>query len=240
MFSARSSAAARLRMVASLFSSRSARSMRSSAKSSWYGDRALPSIASALAIRLQRWQIRNPRHRHEIPRRGIIPKVRTTSGQVRPLARGDERSEGRIRQAVELARRHVARARRVIIHRVIDPIDHQQLARRIRRKNSSLLIPPCHVLGRRGEFVVPLGQNIAVLIEAIDLAHAFRVHQVRRVPAARSIENDVVRPFVRRSFALAAARAKPGQRKRCRESQPAPAAESSGNPAAIESCLSYS
>ncbi len=143
----------------------------------------------------QRRQVRHARHRHEVAGRRVVAERQERQRAGRPLAGGDERGERRIGQAVELAGRHVAGAGRVVVDRVVEPIEHEQLVAEL---GVEILVahPALDVLRGRGELVRAVREDVAFLVEAVDAADALGVHQVRRVPAAGGVEDDVVRPLV--------------------------------------------
>src|SRR5262249_40606589 len=59
--------------------------------------------------------------------------------------------------------------------------------------------------GRR-ELVGAARQDVALLVQAVDAADALGVHEVGRVPPARGIEDEVVRPLVGVGLRLRAGR----------------------------------
>ena len=108
----------------------------------------------------------------------------------------------------------------MIVHRVIEAVEREQLAAELGVK---LLVAHAAglVLVRRRELVRALREDVALLVEAVHFVDALGVHQVGRVPAARRVEDHVERPLVRRLLlhrraqqrgeAAGASEAKPGK-----------------------------
>ena len=148
---------------------------------------------------LERRQVRHARHRHDIAGGRVVAEREERQRARRPLRSSDERGEGRVSHAVELARGHVARAGGVVVHRVVEAVEREQLAAELAVE---LLVAHAAglVLVRRRELVRALREDVAFLVEAVHFVDALGVHQVGRVPAARGIEDEVERPLVRRLF----------------------------------------
>ena len=146
---------------------------------------------------LQRRQIRHARHGHDVAGGRVVAEREERERASRAFARRDERGEGREEHAVQLASGHVARAGRVVVHRVVEAIQREQflaeLAKELLVAHASLLLLRC-----RRELVRALRQNVALFVEPVDVAHALGVHEIRRVPSARGIEDHVERPVVGR------------------------------------------
>src|SRR5437762_3104258 len=103
---------------------------------------------------------------------------RTAGSSVR--SSGHQRGERRVSQAVELAGRHVACAGRMIIHRVVEAVQGEQFVAELAEK---VLVahPALDVFGGGSELVLPFRLNVAFLVEAIDAAETFGVHEISRV-----------------------------------------------------------
>ncbi len=144
----------------------------------------------------QRRQIGNAGHGDDIAGRRVVAERQERERALRTPARGDERSKRRVGQAIELASRHVAGARGMVVDRVVQPIDGQQLLAELGIKvlvaHSAL-----GVLLGRGVLVGSLRQDLAFFVETIDSVNALRVHEVRGVPTAGGVEHDVIWAGVR-------------------------------------------
>src|SRR5262249_2811915 len=71
------------------------------------------------------------------------------------------------------------------------PVERQQLVAELRIE---ILVahPTLGMLFDRRVLVVALGQDVAVLVEAVGAVDGLWVHEGRGVPAARGVEDDVV------------------------------------------------
>src|SRR5262245_55585957 len=138
---------------------------------------------------LKRWHVRHARHRHQIAGRRVVAESQKRERAGRPATSGDQGGKRRVGQAVELAGGHVALAGRVVVDRIVEPIEREQLVAELGEE----LFVAHAALGMlldRGKLVGAFGEDVAVLVEAIDLVDAFWIHQVSRVPPARGIEDD--------------------------------------------------
>ncbi len=177
----------------------SARSIRSRAKGSWYGIRSVAlhrvgvgeQVAAIAGTARATW--------HQVARGRVVAEGQERQRTVGPVAGGDEGGERRIGQAVELAGRHVALARRVVVDRVVETVEDQQLAA---EPGVELLVahPLLDVLGGRRALVFADADDVPLSIKAIDPVDPLGVHQIRGVPAARGVEDDVVRPRIPSRF----------------------------------------
>jgi hypothetical protein len=87
----------------------------------------------------------------------------------------------------------------MVVHRVVHAIEGEQFATELLVE---ILVAHSlfHVRGRGGELMIPVSEDVPFLVESIDFADTLRVHQIRGVPTARRIENDVIGTFVRGEF----------------------------------------
>jgi hypothetical protein len=145
---------------------------------------------------LQRGEVRDSRHRDEVARVRVISKGEERQRAARPFARRDQRRERGIRQAVELAGGHVARAGRVVVHRIVHAIEHEQFAAEL-RVELFIAHPAGFVRTGRRKLVGAPGEDVAFLVEPVDFASSLGIHQIRGVPTTRRVEHDVVGAFVR-------------------------------------------
>ena len=147
-------------------------------------------------------QIRNACHRDDVSGGGVVAKGEEGERTFRTAAGGDEGGEGWVSEAIKLPGRHVARAGRMVVDRVIESVEDEQLAGVFLKEGlvAHALLRLVEVRGVRSKVDLALCENVTLFVESIGLIDPFRVHQVGRVPTSRSIEDGVVGTIVRLGF----------------------------------------
>jgi hypothetical protein len=87
----------------------------------------------------------------------------------------------------------------VIIHRIIQAVEHEKFAAELLEE---ILIAHArlNMSGDWSELVISVREDVAFLVQAIDLTDTLGIHEIGCVPATRSIEDDIVRAVVSRMF----------------------------------------
>ena len=145
--------------------------------------------------KFQRIDVRHACHRHEISGSRIVAERQERERSFAVSTRGDQCGERRPCEAVEIARRHVTAAWRMVIDRVVQAVQNEQFLR-VFREEVFVAHPFRNVFGGRRKIDGAVRQDLVVLVEPIDLVDPLWIHQVRRVPSAGRVAHDVVRAVV--------------------------------------------
>src|SRR5688572_23896850 len=99
----------------------------------------------------------------------------------------------------------------MIVHRIIQAVQHEQFAAELLVK---LLIAHARLNMRGGgsELVASVRQYVAFLVEAINLTDTLGIHEIGRVPTARSIKDDIIRTIVSRMLLRVRLKGRPNRR----------------------------
>ena len=112
----------------------------------------------------------------------------------------------------------------MIVHRIVDAVDDQHLAA-VFLEEILVAHAPLDVRGIGGVFELALRLDVPFLEKAVDAADALGIHEVRRIPAAGGVEDDIEWAFVGRGLSLGSPGPRPRKTERHRQAQARGAAQ---------------